>query len=264
MRNASVFKGKTFVLKLSGKALADSSLLASVCTDLVCLQRAGVKTVVVHGGGRQIDLEAERLGLPKKVVNGLRYTDEKVLAVVERVLSQLNAGIVSCLESRGGKAVGLNVGKRFVVKARKRGELGFVGAVSSVDSKALRHWFSLDVVPVISCLARGRSACLNVNADDVAVEVALAVNADRLVFVSDVPGILGRKENASSLIPVVSVRDLKGMVKEGLVSGGMVPKALACVKAANAHLALIQVIGSENHSILDSLLAPSAGTKVVK
>jgi len=258
-------KGGITVIKLSGKVLGDPALLASVCEDLVALQRASVKFVVVHGGGKQIDVEAGRKGLGKKLVNGLRYTDARMLEVVETVLAGLNAKIVAGLQAKGVKAAGLNVDKLFIVHARKKPGLGFVGDVSFVDAVELQGLFSSGVIPVVSCLARGSRTRLNVNADDVAVAVAAAVKAERLVFVSDVPGILADQGNAASLLPVVSVQAAKGLIKEGLVSGGMVPKVLACLKAVDSRLASIQVIGAENHAVRACLLSTNpAGTRFTR
>ncbi len=253
------------VIKLSGKVLGDPALLASVCADLAALQQDCARLVVVHGGGRQIDVEAAKLGLGEKRVEGLRFTDARMLKIVETVLAGLNAKIVAGLRAQGAKAAGLNVGRRFVVRARKRPALGFVGDVSSVDAAGLRGLLSSGVIPVVSCLARGSRTRLNVNADEVAVAVATAVQAERLVFVSDVPGILADKSDSASLLPVVSVQAAKALIKEGLVSGGMVPKVLACLKAIDSRLASIQVIGAENHGIRQCLLAvESVGTRVTK
>lgn len=258
-------KGGIVVIKLSGKVLGDPALLASACGDLLFLQEAGVKPVVVHGGGRQIDLEAAKHGLGKKRVNGLRYTDACMLEVVEQVLTRLNKALVAGLRAQGAQAIGLNVGQRFLVNARKKPGLGFVGEVSSVDGDKLLGLLSSSVIPVVSCLARGKHTRLNVNADDVAVAVAAAVEAERLVFVSDVPGILGEDGNRASLLPVVSVQTAKALIKQGMVSDGMVPKVLACLKATDSNLEWIQVMGAENHSIRKSLRSSTPiGTRITK
>ncbi len=253
------------VVKLSGKVLGDPTLLASVCGDLAALQRAGLQLVVVHGGGRQIDVEAAKHGLGEKRVDGLRYTDARMLSVVETVLTGLNAKIVAGLRAQGADATGLNTGKRFVVHARKKPALGFVGDVSSVDAMELQGLLSSGVLPVVSCLAQGGRTRLKVNADEVAVAVATVVKAERLVFVSDVPGILADKGDAASLLPVVSMQAAKALIKEGMVSGGMVPKVLACLKAVDSRLASIQVIGAENHAIRTCLLSVNqAGTRFTR
>ncbi|MBS3062253.1 MAG: acetylglutamate kinase [Candidatus Diapherotrites archaeon] len=253
------------VVKLSGKVLGDSALLASVCGDLAALWQAGLQLVVVHGGGKQIDVEAQRQGLRKKTVNGLRCTDARMLEIVERVLTRLNQAIVGGLQAQGACAVGLNVGKKFVVHARKKAGLGFVGRVSSVDDAELQGLLSSGVIPVVSCLAKGSRMRLNVNADEVAVAVANAVEAKRLVFVSDVPGILADQGNAASLLSVVSAPVARGLMREGVVSGGMVPKVLACLNAVDSSIAAVQVIGAKQHAIRQCLQSAEAvGTRVTK
>ena len=264
------FEGKTFVVKLSGKLLDEKSLLHEICEDIVLLDAVGIHVVVVHGAGKQIDAETEKAGIGKKTVNGLRFTDAKTLSIAKRVLGATNAKIVSELKKLGGNARGIDGVSQSVMVASKKSaagiDLGFVGEPKNADAESLRLLLGKGVVPVVACLGKTkRGMVLNVNADEVAVAIAKALKAEKLMILSDVPGILRNKNDKKSLISELSVAQAKALIREGVIEKGMVPKTLACIDALNSSVKRTHLIDGSEHSLLVEVFTDSGkGTLIRK
>ncbi|MBI4052984.1 MAG: acetylglutamate kinase [Candidatus Diapherotrites archaeon] len=249
------FEGKTFVVKLSGKLLDDAGVLREICGDIVLLDAVGIHVVIVHGAGKQIDVETEKAGIEKKAVNGLRFTDARTLAIVKKVLVSTNAKIVSCIKKSGANVQGIDGVSQSVILAAKKSsgglDLGFVGAPKKADVKKFASLLANGVVPVVACLGKTSSGqVLNINADEVAVAIAKALKAEKLMILSDVPGILRDKNDRNSLISELTVAEAKKLIAGGVIASGMVPKTLACIDALNSSVKRTHLIDGLEHSLL--------------
>jgi acetylglutamate kinase len=252
------------VVKIGGSTLGrnDTSL-----ADLVALQHLNKRIVVVHGGGSEVSAWFARLGHEPRFVNGLRVTGKDELAVVTAVLAGLvNKRLVLGLNAAGGRAAGLSgVDGRLVQAKVEDDTLGYVGRVAHVEPDVVMTLLGAGIMPVVSPVCwgtrEGEATLLNVNADDVAVAVASALRADRLVYLTDVPGIMDQHKNVFSRLAARQVREL---ITAGTIAGGMIPKALACVSAAQ-HVGQARIIdGTEEHALLREFEERTGGTTVVR
>jgi acetylglutamate kinase len=268
------FFGRTIVIKYGGSAMADESLREDFATDVVLLKYVGVNPVIVHGGGKEITKYMERLGLEVEFVQGLRVSDEQTVEVAKMVLvGKLNKDIVLRLNRRGQPAVGLcgDDGSLFQVSKRmlpgddgKLRDLGFVGAIEHVDVDVLNH-IAEDYIPVVASVgADGEGRSYNVNADESAGVVASALNAYKVVFLTDVAGWLADPEDASTLVSETDVEEIRRGIAEGRVSGGMLPKLEACASAVEQGVNAAHIVdGRVPHSLLLELFTDAGiGTKV--
>jgi acetylglutamate kinase len=230
------FAGKTFVIKYGGHAMTDAGCRASFAEDVVLLQHVGIRPVVVHGGGPQIDEALARMGVKSTFVQGLRVTDAPTMGVVEMVLTgQVNGEVVTALHDAGGRAVGLSGRDAGCILGRKleprpgEPDVGRVGEVVRVDASILRTLIGGGFVPVIAPVAVDAAGhALNINADTVAGRVAAALEAEKLVLLTDIAGILDR---SGELLPEVSAADAEAAIAEGTVKGGMIPKVRCALDA---------------------------------
>ncbi|MEK7681445.1 MAG: acetylglutamate kinase, partial [Chloroflexota bacterium] len=236
--------------------------------DLVALQRRGVRSIVVHGGGKTITQWLDKQGVPTRFVRGLRVTDARSLQVVVAVLAGLvNKELVAGLHALGGKAMGLCGADGGLLEARVMDpELGYVGEVTRVDMTPLRAIMDAGCIPVVAPIAlqspsREGSALLNVNADTVAGEVAVAAGARRLVFLTDVPGILDRSGTPISRLTAAEARDLAA---KDVVSGGMIPKVEACLRSLVCAEESLIIDGRPSHALLMAVEGRGEGTRIVK
>lgn len=264
--------GKVVVLKLGGRAMEDASLRASFAQDVVLLRYVGVRTVVVHGGGPQIDAHLERLGLESSFVGGLRVTTPETLEVVRMVLrGQVNGDVIAAINAHGPFAVGLSGQDAGLLTAARRGhavdgrpvDVGLVGDVAAVDPSIVQLLVADGRVPVIATVApTAGGELLNINADSAAAALATAIGAERLLMLTDVPGLLDDPADPSSLVSSVSVADLEALLP-GL-SAGMAPKMEACARAVRGGVSSAHVLdGRVPHAILLELLTDAgAGTMV--
>ena len=237
--DTSNFSGQTIVVKLGGSAICDETNMVLLLNEVATMVKAGAKVAIVHGGGPDISMKLKESGKICRFVDGLRVTDEDVLSIAEEVLSSLNEKIVSCLEGAGVKAKGMSSIEHHPVLARKKWimgtsggklDIGLVGEVASCDGEILSA-IAADTVPVLYSLAPDASGQLyNINADHVATAVATALSADKLVYVSDVSGILLDVENGI-VLPELPVSDIGIMIDSGVVRGGMIPKVRGCAAA---------------------------------
>ena len=245
------YAGKTIVVKYGGAAMLDESLKAAVMQDIVLMRYVGINPIVVHGGGPEISDAMHRMGKEPQFVGGLRVTDAETMEIVEMVLAgKTNKGIVAHLNQQGALAVGLS-GKdgNLIVAEREttKGDIGFVGRVTHINPALIHTLTGAGYIPVISTVAIGKGGeSYNVNADTVAGELAAALDATKLVMMTDVDGIYQDFADKESLIREMSVKDARQLITDGHVDKGMIPKVEACVRAVSG--------GVERAHILDGRL----------
>ncbi len=253
------YAGKTVVIKYGGNAMINEELKAAVMEDMVLLHTVGIKLVLVHGGGPEINAMLEKTGKESKFVGGLRYTDEETMDIVQMVLAgKVNKELVQQITDHGGRAIGLcglDGGMLTAVKHREP-DLGFVGDISRVDVTLLRNSLENDTIPVVATVAGGANGeRFNINADIAAAEIAAALGAEKLVLMTDVRGLLRDKDDPDSLISTVQVSEVPRLKKEGVLSGGMIPKIECCVEAVRRGVRRTHIIdGRIPHSILIEML----------
>ena len=258
------YAGKTFVIKYGGHAMGDATLAASFANDIVLLQQVGVYPVVVHGGGPQIGTMLERLRIKSEFIDGLRVTNAETVVVVEMVLSgQINKQIVAAINAAGGTAIGLSGKDGGLITVRKAArttkdpesgiekviDLGFVGEPETIDPYILDAFQKTEIIPVIAPLGIDVSGqTFNINADTVAGAVAGGVDATRLLLLTDVEGVLNKR---GELIPEMTLDEARGLMGDGTISGGMIPKLETCIQAVEdgAEAAVI-IDGRAPHSVL--------------
>ncbi len=272
------YENKTIVVKYGGHAMGDSELGRAFAADIALLKQSGVNPIVVHGGGPQIGAMLTKMGIESKFEGGLRVTDQKTVEIVEMVLAgSINKEIVALINQTGEWAIGL-CGKDgnmvFAQKAHKTMidpesniekvlDLGFVGEVVEVDRTRLDLLAKSEMIPVIAPVAPGRDgATYNITADTFAGAIAGALNATRLLFLTDVPGVLGRNKE---LIKELSVAEAKSLIRDGTISGGMIPKVETCIEAIEAGVQGVVILnGKTAHSVLLELFTEhGAGTLIV-
>ena len=270
------FRGETFVVKYGGSFIdsPDPAVRTGVARDIVFLEAVGINPVVVHGGGKAISRAMKEEGLEPNFIQGHRVTDERSVNVVDRVLSEeINPEIVSTVKELGGEAVGIP--GRDILHCRQKlfetaeGEsynLGFVGDIISIDTEPILSAIECGITPVVSPTARGHEGHLyNCNADLVAAELAIALKARRLVFMSDVPGLMKDPEEPESLISVVSVADVAQLKADSVIGTGMIPKIDSAVGAIKAGVHKVSLVdGRVNHAVLLEIFTDrGVGTQVI-
>ncbi|MGI5877311.1 MAG: acetylglutamate kinase [Christensenellales bacterium] len=229
--------GKTVVIKYGGNAMLDDAVVETILQDITLLKYVGVNPIVIHGGGPDINALLARLGIEPQFHEGLRVTDEATMEVVQMVLTgKINANIVSRLNMMGARAIGLS-GKdanliEVVKKPPKNGvDLGYVGQVSAINAKLLESLAAEECIPVIAPVGIGPDGrSYNINADTVAGEVAAALRAEKLMFLTDVDGIRMDPADPDTLIPVISVDHIYRLIEQKVITGGMIPKVMGCIK----------------------------------
>ncbi|MEW6752684.1 MAG: acetylglutamate kinase [Candidatus Latescibacterota bacterium] len=269
------FRDKVVVLKHGGSTMTQEGSVDTVLKDVVFMESVGIKPVIVHGGGPAISRRLEELGVPTRKVNGLRVTDEPTMRVVEEVLcGQINAEIVSTIRQLGGRAVGIS-GRDGVLHVRRHVartpegpvDLGFVGDVERVDPEPLLAALRQGLIAVLAPIGLGPCGhSYNVNADTAAGRVAAALDAEKLVFLTDVKGIMGDPADEDSLLSTVRVAQVPELIAGGIVSGGMIPKVEACVASVEAGVRKTHVIdGRIPHSmLLEFFTREGIGTQIVQ
>ncbi|MDJ0771832.1 MAG: acetylglutamate kinase [Mastigocoleus sp. MO_167.B18] len=229
------FTGRTVVVKYGGAAMKDSNLKDKVIRDIVFLSCVGLRPIVVHGGGPEINNWLGKIGIEPLFKDGLRVTDAPTMDVVEMVLvGRVNKEIVSLINQAGGSAVGLCGKDGNLITARPQGQegIGFVGEVSSVNIKVLDTLVGNGYIPVVSSVAADANGqAYNINADTVAGEIAAALNAEKLILLTDTAGILKDYKDPSTLIPKIDIQEARNLIKTGVVAGGMIPKVNCCVRS---------------------------------
>lgn len=251
------YAGETVVVKYGGNAMLNEELKSAVMSDIVLMQLVGINVVVVHGGGPEINTMLKKIGKESKFVKGMRYTDQETMDIVQQVLAgKVNKDLVQLLELAGGKAIGLCGLDGSLLKADKLEEdLGLVGEIREVNTEIIRSAAQNGYVPVVSTVAAGyHGEVYNINADVAASRIAAELGAMKLILMTDVRGLLRDKEDESTIIPVVNVSDVSRLKKEGVISGGMIPKIDCCVDAVRRGVGRTHIIdGRIPHSILIEL-----------
>lgn len=249
------FAGRTVVVKYGGAAMKDSELKDTVIRDIVFLSCVGLRPIVVHGGGPEINSWLNKLGIEAQFKNGLRVTDAATMDVVEMVLvGRVNKEIVALINQAGGKAVGLCGKDGNLIKARPQGQegIGFVGDVSGIDVTILNTLVENGYIPVVSSVAADETGqSYNINADTVAGEIAAALNAEKLILLTDTRGILENYKDPSTLIPKVDIQEARDLIGTGVVAGGMIPKVNCCVRSLAQGVKAAHILdGRIPHSLL--------------
>ncbi|MFM7363868.1 MAG: acetylglutamate kinase [Cuspidothrix sp.] len=249
------FAGRTVVVKYGGAAMKDSNLKDKVIRDVVFLSCVGLRPILVHGGGPEINSWLGKLGIEAQFKNGLRVTDAPTMDVVEMVLvGRVNKEIVALINQAGGMSVGLCGKDGHLITARPQGEegIGFVGEVSNVNIKILETLSSNGYIPVVSSVAADETGqAYNINADTVAGEIAAALSAEKLILLTDTRGILEDYKDPSTLIPKVDIREARQLIADGIVSGGMIPKVNCCVRSLAQGVKAAHIIdGRIPHALL--------------
>jgi len=253
------FANRTIVIKYGGAAMKDSSLKAKVITDVVFLACIGVRPVLVHGGGPEINTWLGKLNIEPLFKDGLRVTDAATMDVVEMVLAgRVNKGLVSLINRAGALAVGLCGKDGNLIQARPVGKegIGFVGEVSNVNTGLIESLVNNGYVPVISSVAADENGqAYNINADTVAGEIAAALQAEKLILLTDTPGILYDYHDSSTLIKKLDIQKARELIDQGVVSGGMIPKVSCCVRSLAQGVKAAHVLdGRLPHSLLLEIL----------
>lgn len=263
------YYGKIVVVKYGGNAMINEELKQQVMEDLVLLHLVGVKVVLVHGGGPEITDMLSKVGKETKFVDGLRVTDSETAEIVQMVLAgKINKSLVNLLGTKGGKAMGISGIDAHIIEAKVKDErLGFVGEITKVDVEPIAHLLDDNYIPVISTVAcDSKGNVYNVNADTAAAYIAGALNAERLISMTDIAGILKDKDDPSSLIPCIDIEEAKELFTDGTISGGMIPKVECCLEAISKGVKKVVIMdGRVPHSLLiETMTDEGAGTMVLE
>jgi acetylglutamate kinase len=261
------FRGMTVVVKFGGNAMADPATTERLAEDLVLMRAVGMHPILVHGGGPQIGELMDRLGKVPEFVDGLRVTDAETLDIARMVLvGKVNRELVSALNVHGPVAVGIAGEDAGLIEAEQRDPaLGFVGDVSDVNPSVLQSLLAESLIPVVSTIGSDADGqAYNITADAVAGAVAAAVDAQKLIYLTDVPGVLADVADPASLISATTVADLQAMIADGRLGGGMIPKVGACIDAVEAGVPSVHILdGRRPHALLLELFTDAGvGTMI--
>ncbi len=260
------YAGQTFVIKAGGDLYGKPRCRAAIAQDVSVLHRLGIKVVLVHGGGPQLDAAADRLGLKSERIAGRRITSAELRDVAVGVWrGQISAGWVQALSEQGERAVGLCGADGGLIRAKRRPNFGEVGDVTSVDCSVVDAIHGMPAIPVVGPLALGPSGLLNVNADTVAAELAIGLGAAKLILLTSAPGILADPEDPQSVLHWTDLRELSEMTATGALRGGMLPKVDALRKALTNGVPRVHVVdGRQPGSLLEEVFTTDgSGTLVV-
>ena len=262
------YTGKIVVVKYGGNAMVNEQLKQQVMEDIVLLWLIGVKVVLVHGGGPEISETMNKLGKEAVFVDGLRVTDRETVDIVQMVLAgKINKTLVNLLEMKGGLAMGISGMDGRLIEARMRDEkLGYVGEITNINIQPVADLLEKGYIPVISTLGCDREGnAYNINGDTAAAFVAGALGAERLIMLSDIPGLLRDKDDPTTLVSELTVAEAGQLRREGVISGGMIPKMECCVEAIRKGVKNVIIMdGRVPHSILMELLTDEGAGTMVK
>ena len=258
---------KIIVIKYGGNAMINEELKQQVMEDIVLLSLIGVKVVLVHGGGPEITDMLKKIGKESVFVDGLRVTDKETAEVVQMVLAgKINKGLVNLLEIKGGKAMGISGMDGHMIEACPKNEkLGYVGKITKVNVEPIIDLLDRDYIPVVSTVGcDGDGNVYNINADTAAAYIAGAMNAERLITMTDIEGILRDKDDPDSLIPCIDIEEATALFDDGTISGGMIPKVECCIEAIHRGVKKVIILdGRVPHALLiETLTDEGAGTMV--
>ena len=261
------YNGKIVVIKYGGNAMINEELKQQVMEDIALLWLIGVKVVLVHGGGPEINEVMQKLGKEAVFVDGLRVTDKETVDIVQMVLAgKVNKSLVTLLQKKGGHAVGLSGMDGGLIEAKVKDErLGYVGQIVKIRPQPITDLLEKNYIPVISTVASDHDGnSYNINGDTAAAYIAGALGAERLIMMTDIAGILRDKDDPSTLIPELNISQAKALYEEGVISGGMIPKVDCCIEAIHKGVKNVIIMdGRVPHSILMEILTDEgAGTMV--
>lgn len=263
------YSNKIVVIKYGGNAMIDEELKRAVMGDIVLLTLVGVKVILVHGGGPEISDMLKKVGKKSEFVDGLRVTDKETMDIVQSILAgKVNKDLVKLLESMGGHAIGLCGADGAMIKAEKLdGVHGFVGEITEIDPDPILGVLDYNYIPVVSTIAIDESGnSYNINADTAAAAIAAKLEAECLITLTDIEGILYDKDDPSTLIHTMKTTDAPELIEKGVISGGMIPKVNGCIDAINQGVRKVFILdGTIPHSILiETLTNEGLGTMIVK
>ena len=263
------YSGKIVVIKYGGNAMKSEQLKQQVMEDIALLWLIGVKVVLIHGGGPEISSMMKQLGKEAVFINGLRVTDKETIDIVQMVLAgKVNKDLVNLIQTKGGHAVGLSGIDGGIIEATIKDEaLGYVGEITKIRTQPITDMLEKNYIPVVSTVASDRQGNVyNINGDTAAAYIAGALEAERLIMMTDIAGVLRDKDDPSTLIPHITVEEAKALYDEGVISGGMIPKVDCCIDAIGHGVKNVVIMdGRIPHSILMELLTDEgAGTMVTK
>lgn len=265
------FFGKVFIIKFGGSALSDEKIRHSVLEDIMFMNYAGMKPVLVHGGGPFINEKLKEAKKKPRFVDGLRVTDKKTLEIVDSALTELNRTMVEEIKKMGAEAFGLSCKENRLIVAKKiqgtSEDVGFVGQVESVDTTVLTRLINTNIIPVVSPVAMGENGELyNINADEAASHLAMALKADKLFVLTNVRGIMKDKDDLGTLYGSLSLSDVKTLLDKKIVESGMIPKTKACMSALEGKVKKAHIIdGNLPHALLLEIFTDKGiGTEIIK
>lgn len=251
--------GQTIVIKYGGNAMLSSEHKVSVMKDLVLLNQIGIKVVLVHGGGPEINEVLDKMNIKSQFINGLRQTDKPTMEVVQMVLAgKVNKDLVNIIENNGGNAIGLCGIDGHMIEAKQISiELGYVGEITKVNVKQVQAALDAGTIPVISTIGCDNAGNIyNINADTVAARIAGELKAKSMIVMTDTKGILRDKDDEKTLISEINVSETAQLIKENVISGGMIPKSACCVEAIRRGVKRVFIIdGRAPHAILVEILS---------
>ena len=264
------FTGKTIVVKYGGNAMISDELRQAVMKDIILLHLVGIRVVVVHGGGPEINDMLKKIGHQSHFVDGLRYTDEVTMDVVQSVLcGKVNKNLVAQLNRLGGNAIGLcGMDGQLFLAVQMDEKYGLVGEITAVNTEPVQTALQSGYIPVVSTVAQGvdKDTAYNINADTAAALLAVALDAEKLILLTDIRGLLRDPKDEDTLIHVVHTYEVPQLVEEGVISGGMIPKMECCVQAIHGGVDRVHILdGRIPHSILIELLSDKGiGTMMIR
>ena len=264
------YYGKTMVIKYGGNAMINDELTKTVINDIILMKCIGINPIIVHGGGPDISNTLAQMNHESKFINGLRYTDEITITVAQMVLAgKVNKDLVKLIEKNGGKAIGLSGIDGSLIKAKKLTndiDLGFVGEITSVNTELLNLSMNSGYIPVVSSIAIGENDTnsYNINADTCASKIASALKAEKLILLTDVPGVMTNPDDSSTLISTLRLHQIPKLTVDKVIKGGMIPKINCCVESVRMGVKKAHIIdGRIKHSILLELLSKKGiGTEI--
>lgn len=264
------YYGKTIVIKYGGNAMINDTLTSTVINDIILMKCIGINPIIVHGGGPDITNTLSKINHESKFINGLRYTDKTTLEIAQMVLSgKVNKDLVKLIQVNGGKAIGLSGIDGAMIKAKKldKGiDLGYVGEITSINTELLTMAISSGYIPIVSSISIGEkdSNSYNINADTCASKIASALKAEKLILLTDVPGVMLNYKDPSTLISTLRLHEIPKLTVDKIITGGMIPKVNCCVESIRMGVKKAHIInGRIEHSILLELLSENGiGTEI--
>ena len=264
------YYGKTIVIKYGGNAMINDNLTQTVINDIILMKCIGINPIIVHGGGPDISNTLTKMNHESKFINGLRYTDETTINVAQMVLAgKVNKDLAKLIEKDGGKAIGLSGIDGSLIKAKKLKigvDLGYVGEITSVNTELLYLAMNSGFIPVVSSIAIGENDnnSYNINADTCASKIASALKAEKLILLTDVPGVMTDPSDSSTLISTLRLHQIPKLTVDKVINGGMIPKISCCVESVRMGVKKAHIIdGRIEHSLLLELLSEKGiGTEI--